>query len=256
MEHNACEGLTAVKRTFKASIFEMLFSERERLLELYNAVNGTDYQDPNLLEVNTLENAIYMAIRNDVSFVIDGRLSLYKHQSTYSANLTLRFLFYVSDLFSAMTKEENLYKKKGVKLPSPRFLIFYNGEEKMEERKILRLSELYSIEDKMPALELEAVMLNINQGYNLELLDASETLQEYVKYTQRVRKYAGEMELTEAVERAITECIREGILADFLKQNRSEAKKVSIYEYDVRMEREEAREEGIEQGIAWANRSY
>lgn len=136
-----------------------------------------------------------------------------------------------------------------MKLPSPRFLIFYNGEEKMEERKILRLSELYSIEDKMPALELEAVMLNINQGYNLELLDASETLQEYVKYTQRVRKYAGEMELTEAVERAITECIREGILADFLKQNRSEAKKVSIYEYDVRMEREEAREEGIEQGI-------
>lgn len=249
MEHNACEGLTAVKRTFKASIFEMLFSERERLLELYNAVNGTDYQDPNLLEVNTLENAIYMAIRNDVSFVIDGRLSLYKHQSTYSANLTLRFLFYVSDLFSAMTKEENLYRKKGVKLPSPRFLIFYNGEEKMEERKILRLSELYSVEDKMPALELEAVMLNINQGYNLELLDASETLQEYVKYTQRVRKYAGEMELTEAVERAITECIREGILADFLKQNRSEAKKVSIYEYDVRMEREEAREEGIEQGI-------
>lgn len=65
------------------------------------------------MEVNTLENAIYMAIRNDVSFVIDGRLSLYKHQSTYSANLTLRFLFYVSDLFSAMTKEENLYKKKG-----------------------------------------------------------------------------------------------------------------------------------------------
>ena len=118
-----------------------------------------------------------------------------------------------------MTKEANLYKKKGVKLPSPRFLIFYNGEEKMEERKILRLSELYSIEDKMPALELEAVMLNINQGYNLELMDASETLQEYVKYTQRVRKYAGEMELTEAVERAITECIREGILADFLKQN-------------------------------------
>lgn len=71
MEHNACEGLTAVKRTFKASIFEMLFSERERLLELYNAVNGADYQDPNLLEVNTLENAIYMTIRNDVSFVID-----------------------------------------------------------------------------------------------------------------------------------------------------------------------------------------
>ena len=146
-----------------------------------------------------------------------GRLSLYEHQSTYSANLTLRFFVLCFGFVLSNDQGGNLYKKKGVKLPSPRFLIFYNGEEKMEERKILRLSELYSIEDKMPALELEAVMLNINQGYNLELLDASETLQEYVKYTQRVRKYAGEMELTEAVERAITECIREGILADFFE---------------------------------------
>ncbi len=230
----------------------MIFSDKNRLLELYNAVNGTDYKDPDLLKVNTLKNAIYMAVRNDISFVIGSRMSLYEHQSTYSENLTLRFLFYVSDLFSSITRDINLYGRKGVKLPAPRFLIFYNGEEEMEERKILRLSDLYSQREENPALELEAVMLNINQGHNQKLLDDCRTLKDYAEYTARVRKYAKGMELDDAVERAITECIREGILADFLKKNRSEAKKVSIYEYDaekhIRMEREDAMAEGIERG--------
>lgn len=254
MENTGHHDQPKANRTFKASIFEMIFSDKNRLLELYNAVNGTDYKDPDLLKVNTLKNAIYMAVRNDISFVIGSRMSLYEHQSTYSENLTLRFLFYVSDLFSSITRDINLYGRKGVKLPAPRFLIFYNGEEEMEERKILRLSDLYSQREENPALELEAVMLNINQGHNQKLLDDCRTLKDYAEYTARVRKYAREMELDDAVERAITECIREGILADFLKKNRSEAKKVSIYEYDaekhIRMEREDAMAEGLEKGIA------
>ena len=254
MENTGHHDQPKANRTFKASIFEMIFSDKNRLLELYNAVNGTDYKDPDLLKVNTLKNAIYMAVRNDISFVIGSRMSLYEHQSTYSENLTLCFLFYVSDLFSSITRDINLYGRKGVKLPAPRFLIFYNGEEEMEERKILRLSDLYSQREENPALELEAVMLNINQGHNQKLLDACRTLKDYAEYTARVRKYAREMELDDAVERAITECIREGILADFLKKNRSEAKKVSIYEYDaekhIRMEREDAMAEGLEKGIA------
>ncbi len=254
MENTGHHDQPKANRTFKASIFEMIFSDKNRLLELYNAVNGTDYKDPDLLKVNTLKNAIYMAVRNDISFVIGSRMSLYEHQSTYSENLTLRFLFYVSDLFSSITRDINLYGRKGVKLPAPRFLIFYNGEEEMEERKILRLSDLYSQREENPALELEAVMLNINQGHNQKLLDDCRTLKDYAEYTARVRKYAKGMELDDAVERAITECIREGILADFLKKNRSEAKKVSIYEYDaekhIRMEREDAMAEGLEKGIA------
>ena len=85
-------AMPAVNRTFKSTVFIMLFEDKKNLLELYNAISGKHYTDPELLEINTLENAIYMSIKNDVSFLIDGRLSLYEHQSTYNPNLPLRFL--------------------------------------------------------------------------------------------------------------------------------------------------------------------
>lgn len=239
------------ERNFKSRIFEMLYSDRKELLDLYNAINKTAYTDPELLEINTLENAVYMAMRNDVSFVIDLRLSLYEHQSTYSPNLPLRYLFYVSDLYSEMTREANLYGTRVVRIPAPRFIIFYNGESEQPEQRLLRLSDMYFLPEEHYALELEAVMLNINRGFNEKLLATCRSLREYSEYTARVRKYASKMELDEAVERAITECIQEGILSEFLSKNRAEAKKVSIYEYDaekhIRMERAEAKEEGREE---------
>ena len=119
---------THVNRTYRSTVFIMLFEEKENLLELYNAMSGKHYTDPELLEVNTLENAIYMSIKNDVSFLMDGRLSLYEHQSTYSPNLPLRFLFYISNLYSGMTRNENLYGTRAVQIPIPEFIIFYNGE--------------------------------------------------------------------------------------------------------------------------------
>ena len=97
----------------------MLYRDKKELLELYNAVNSTNYTDPEALEINTLENAIYLSMHNDISFVIDSRLSLYEHQSTYSPNLPLRYLMYVSDLYSKITKDANLYGSKAVKIPPP-----------------------------------------------------------------------------------------------------------------------------------------
>ncbi len=239
-------------RLFVMRLFVMIFEDKRKLLELYNAVSGKRYEDPDLLEINTLENAIYMSLRNDLSFLIDTRLSLYEHQSTYSPNLPLRFLFYLADLLSGMTAEENLYGRRKVQIPPPRFVVFYNGEEDQPDKKILKLSELYTVEEEEHKLELEVLMLNINQGHNLELMEASHTLWEYAEYTERVRQYTKELPIEEAVERAITECIQEGILKEFLEGNRREAKNMSIYEYDqekhLRQEREAAWEEGQEWG--------
>ena len=109
--------------------------------------------------------------------------------------------------------------------------MFYNGLEEQPDRKILRLSDLYTIKEEY-SLELKAVMLNVNSGHNKELMKMSHTLWEYAEYTARVRKHAEEMELAEAVERAIEECIKEGILKEFLEKNRVEAKSMSIFEYD------------------------
>ena len=130
-------------REYKSRMFEMIFNEKKELLSLYNAVNGTDYADPEQLEVNTLKNAIYMSMHNDVSFIINSRLSLYEHQSTYSPNLPLRYLFYTADLYSEMTRDENLYGTKVVKIPTPKFIIFYNGIEEYPDRKELHLSDAY-----------------------------------------------------------------------------------------------------------------
>ena len=241
-----------INRKYKSTMFTMIFSDKKELLQLYNAIAEKNYDDPELLTINTLKNAIYMSIQNDLSFIIDSRLSLYEHQSTYNSNLPLRYLFYISDLYQVMVKDRNIYGTKRIQVPAPRFIVFYNGEEKQPERQILKLSELYLVEEQHPVLELEAIMLNINQGYNQTLMNSCKTLRDYSEYVSRVRKYAKILDIEEAVDRAIMECIDEGILKDFLERNRLEAKAVSIYEYDqeahIKMEREDAFEDGRQEG--------
>ena len=243
-----------VNRTYKSTLFIMLFQDKNNLLELYNAVSGKHYNDPEILEINTLENAIYMTVKNDVSFLIDGHLSLYEHQSTYNPNLPLRFLIYISKLYSRMTRNENLYGTKMIRIPPPEFLIFYNGKEDLPDRTFLNLSDMYyktEDSDSRAGLELTAVMLNISGKHNRKLKEACRTLREYAIYTDKVREYAEEMELADAVDLAIRKCIAEGVLKDFLEKHRAEAKEMSIFEYDqekhMRQEREDAWVDGAEE---------
>ena len=244
---NTSDALT-VNRTFKSTLFIMLFEDKKNLLELYNAITGKHYADPELLEINTLENAIYMSMKNDVSFLIDGRLSLYEHQSTKNPNLPLRFLLYISHLYSRLTVKENLYGETIVQIAAPEFLIFYNGKEKMPERQILKLSDMYSVQDGQPKLELEATLLNISGSNNQKLKEACRTLGEYAIYTDKIRAYTEEMELPEAVDRAMDECIREDVLREFLMKHRAEARAMSIFEYNQERHMQQEREAGIEKG--------
>ena len=139
-----------------------------------------------------------------------------------------------------------------MKIPEPRFLIFYNGQDEQPDRQMLRLSDLYITKSEKPELELEALMLNVNKGHNQELMVACRSLREYAEYVDWVRRFAKEMSLDQAVDRAIDTCIHKGILAEFLEKNKAEVKKVSIYEYDeeehMRMEREESWQEGKREG--------
>ncbi|HJB94348.1 MAG TPA: hypothetical protein H9765_01805 [Candidatus Mediterraneibacter intestinigallinarum] len=193
-----------------------------------------------------------MSMKNDLSFLIDGRLSLYEHQSSYNPNLPLRFLIYISQLYAGMTRNENLYGTKVVQIPPPEFVIFYNGEKDMSEETPLRLSDMYRLKVEEPKLQLDAVMLNISGSNNSRLKEACRTLKDYAVYTDKIRLYSKEQPLAEAVERAIDECIAEDVLKDFLTKHRAEAKAMSIFEYDqekhIRQEREEAWEEGHAEG--------
>ena len=175
-------------RAYKDRIFRMIFKEKRALLALYNAMNDTAYQDPEELVITTLENAIYLGMKNDVSFMICDRLFLYEHQSTKNPNMPLRNLLYVADLYSVLTKDMFLYGELPVAIPEPRFVVFYNGEQKMEERSVLRLSDLYRPRTEHPYLELETLVLNINKGYNAELMEKCRELHDYSAFVALVRE--------------------------------------------------------------------
>ena len=246
-----------VVRNQKDTVFRMLFREKKELLELYNALNDSAYNSPEDLTICTLENAIYMNFKNDISFLLDSEMNLYEHQGSYNPNMPLRDLVYIAKQLEKYTRDETIYSSTLVKIPVPRFVVFYNGTDGQPERQILRLSDAFEKETAEPELELKVLMLNINFGHNKELMEKCRTLREYSQYVDRVRKYAKRMRIEEAVERAVTECTREGILADFLSSQRAEVIAVSIFEYNEEEEMRKIRaseykngkEDGIAQGI-------
>ena len=241
-----------VNRNYKDTVFRMLFQDRENLLSLYNAVNGTAYEDVDGLMITTLQDAVYMNYKNDVSFVFDFTLSIYEHQSTVNQNMPLRDLIYVSKVLQGQMKDQDIYSSRQIKLPTPKFVVFYNGTDEQPEKQTLRLSDAYEKQLEEVELELTVTVYNINYGHNQKLLEACQTLKEYAQYVAAVREYAKEMPLAEAVESAVDSCIRQGILADFLRKNRAEAIEMSIFEYDeekhLKSEREIWLAEGIEEG--------
>ena len=250
----------AANRNYKDTIFRMIFSDRESLLSLYNAVNKRNYTNPDDLEIVTLENAIYMGMKNDLAFIMDMNLYLYEHQSTYNPNIPLRNLFYIADEYQRLVVQKSLYSTVIQKIPTPRFIVFYNGTKKVDDYNEFRLSSAYENSTDNPDLELRVTMLNVNDGHNLELMEHCRTLKEYAKYVARVRKYVTQnIPLEEAVTRAVDECIEEGILAEFLMKNKAEVIKVSIYEYDKEFEEKKLRkaeyEAGVEAGIELGERS-
>ena len=240
-----------VNRSYKDTLFRMLFQEKEALLSLYNAVGQTDYKDASQLEIVTLENAIYMNMKNDLAFLINLELNLYEHQSTWNPNMPLRDLFYVAKEYEQLIRKETLYSSRLVKLPVPRFLVFCNGRMPDQAEKIvLKLSDSFEKRTGEPEL-------NINAGCNETLMNACRLLKEYSLYVARVRSYASQMDMNAAVNQAVEECISEGILEDFLLKSRAEVVAMSIFEYDEERERELikkaefecGKEEGLKAGI-------
>lgn len=238
----------SVIRNYKDTIFRMIYKDAKELLALYNAVNGTCYDNPDELEVTTLDNAVYMNMKNDVSCILDMRMNLYEHQSTVNPNMPLRDLFYVAKLYQKYTAEKDIYSGRRIMLPSPKFITFYNGTDTQPERKVMKLSDSYERKDGEVNLELTVVQLNINPGYNEELKESCPSLYQYMCYVEKVRTYKKDMSIERAVEKAVNECITEGILSEFFKRNKAEAIQMSIFEYDQELHEKTLHEEGYEEG--------
>jgi len=242
------EKIPAANRQYKDTVFRMLFSEKENLLSLYNAATGNAYQNADDLKIVTLENAIYMGMKNDLAFMLETNIYLYEHQSTLNPNISLRDLIYIGIEYQQYVNNKSLYSSSLQKIPAPKFMVFYNGTDAVDDRVELRLSNAYEHLAGEPDLELKVLMLNVNERHNKELMEQCQTLKEYAIYVARVRKYTSEMNLNDAVARAIDECIKEGILVEFLRKNRSEVKMVSILEYDKEWEEKKLRKAEYEAG--------
>ena len=200
--------------------------------------------------VITLENAIYMGMKNDLAFIIDTELFLYEHQSTYNPNMPLRDLFYISSEYQKLVDKKSLYSSVLQKIPAPQFIVFYNGTEKKKDSWVNHLSEAFENLSGNPKLELEVLTININEGHNSELMEQCQTLKEYAQYVNCVRRYAKKFELADAVEQAVDECIHKNILSEFLRKNKAEVIAMSIFEYDKEEEERKLRKAEYEAGVA------
>ena len=237
---------------YKDNVFCMLYRDKKNLLELYNALNDSNYTNVDDLEVTTLKDGSYMKYKNDASFVLNMSLYMFEQQSSKNENMPLRFLHYLSDVYREMFGNELLHRKTMMKIPVPYFVTFYNGKEKWDRDK-LTLAEMFEKHVDNPQIDLQVKVIDING--DAEILKKCKSLRDYMTFVEKVRKKTDDEKINvrEAVIQAIDECIEENILVDFFKEHREEIVEVSIYDYEEEKVRktlaDEAREEGLAEGI-------
>lgn len=245
-------GNCMANKEYKSDVFSMLLQDKKRAMEIYNAINGTDYDDPELVEMTTLDDKSFsLTVRNDASFILDANLSLYEHQSTYCPNMPLRDLLYFASIIQKRIKAQkrDIYGGRILKIPVPHFVVFYNGKEEAPDQYDLRLSDAFEKETENPEIELVCHVYNINNGKNVPLLSKCQTLREYMYFVDMVRKnneISGNLE--DAIEKAINQCMEENVLRDFLAQHREEVMHVMTLDYTFERRLEMQRAEAIEDG--------
>lgn len=247
-------------KKYKDSLFRKIFGEsKENALSLYNAINGSSYTMDDEFEYTTLEDVVYMKMKDDVSFLVGASLNLYEHQSSYNPNMPLRGFLYFADLYREIIKDnEKIYSPQLVRIPNPKYIVFYNGpHSKMDEDSVkLRLSDCFEVLDKSGDFEWTAAMVNINAGHNHDLLEKCDILKQYTIFIEKVKEYNKSNDLADAINQAMEVCIAEGVLADVLSKQKREGQNVVLTEFDQEkydemikeIGREEGREEGRQEG--------
>jgi len=246
------ENNTNVNKRYKDTIFRKLFGEnRANALSLYNAINGTNYTEDSDFEYTTLEDVVYMGMKNDISFVVGTSLSLYEHQSTYNPNMPLRGLLYFADLYRKMIQgDERLYSSTLLRIPNPKYVVFYNGTDRKIADGVqkLCLSDAFETTDTSGEYEWTATLININVGANEDLFQKCKPLKDYSVLVQRVRdNLKASLSLEEATKKSVDDCIRDDILKEFLEQYGKEVTGMCLTEFDEEKFRQMMIEEGIEQ---------
>ena len=241
-------------REHKDSVFSLLFSDPNVLRNLYSTLADVPLPDDIPVNINTLQDVLYMTQINDLSFEIGGKLIvLIEHQSTINPNMALRLLMYVGRLYEKMVKNRDIYSRKKLTILRPEFFVLYNGKAPFPDKAILHLSDLFEkidipgIEEKV-LLELEVQVININEGRNVEMLQKSKELYGYSAFIAKVREYEQETgSLKAALKKAIEYCCQHDIIKEFLEKHSQEVMSMLMTEFNlddcIAVQREEEREE-------------
>jgi len=248
------ETITGTNREYKDRLFKFIFGNpenKEWTLSLYNAVNGSSYTNPDDIKLTTLENVVYMNMKNDVSFLIADTMSFYEQQSSFNPNMPMRFFVYAGMVYSRYIETSQEYRKyssKQQKAPTPKCICFYNGTSEKDDKTILKLSDSFDSESD---IEVIVTMINVNYGHNKELMEACKPLEEYAFFIDRVRMYQKDSDnLEEAIDKAVEDLPDNSMIKQFLMINKAEVKRMCITEYDEERTLNETREEGREEGRA------
>ena len=229
--------MTKVNREYKDRLFRLLFGTeemKENILQLYNALNDSSYSDASAVSLTTIEDVIYISMKNDISFLFDSYLSVWEQQSTFNPNMPVRGLMYFGKLYDQYIKTNgiNIYSSTLKKIPTPRYIVFYNGATDRPAVEKIRLSDAFINEDKSGDFEWTAIGYNLNKGKNDGLLEKCQPLRDYMELINRIRTFSLDYEIEKAVNLAVDSCIEDGILKEFMEKHKAEVCGMVITEFD------------------------
>jgi len=250
-----------INKKYKDTVFRHLFNiNKIWLLELVNAILGTNYKDPEAIIIVTLDDVLFMNMKNDLCIIINDTIILIEHQSTINESMPVRMFLYLARIYERITNKEakDLYGRRLIELPNPELIMLYNGKEDYPAEKTLKLSASFKKrkvkrKGKKKIVDLEVKALNINKGVNPELERKCKSLADYTSFIAKVREYEKQYSFEEAVKSAIEYCIDNDILKEYLTDYASEVINMLTAEFKLEdaleVARWEGREEGIEKGI-------
>ena len=249
------EKKRVVNNKHRDRLFKKLFGAEENktnMLSLYNALNGSTYTDEAQLQIYTIEDVVYLGMKNDVGYILDSYISLYEHQSTYNPNMPLRGLLYFAKMYEKYIAQYKLeiYSSALKKIPTPQFYVFYNGEKLLKDKEVLKLSDAFIQPVKEGIFEWTAIMLNINKGHNTDLLEKCETLNYYATFIDKIKEFLSEgHSIEDAVTSAVNWCIDNGILSEYFKMHKSEVVGMVLTEYNEKQVMEDIKKEAYNDGF-------
>ncbi len=246
------ETLIFPQRQYKDKLFRAIFNEKKYLIPLYNALNNSNYTNPDDFVITTIEDVIYITMKNDLSFMIDSYMTLYEHQSTFNPNMPLRGLIYFSQLYSKYISENdfNIHGSRLIKIPTPQFVVFYNGKTEIPDVTELKLSSAFEKPLESTGFEWTAKMLNINKNHNKELLKNCKPLYDYSRYVNLVKTNLSQMkDKKQAVSLALDKAIEENLLDGYFLKKKMEVLEMILAECDMETFIESTKGAGYDEGL-------